>query len=130
MHEVDVRIHKEDKKGNVFTLLKGIRFFQVRASKYLSIRIPKGFESDGASVPRFFWRFVFPSSDTHALYAAFVHDFVYRKHPLNWTKELADRVFFELLVEDGIAPWRARLAYIGVCLFGKKAWNAGGQDND
>lgn len=79
MEKIDVRIHETDEQGNVFTLLSPI--------VYEDLVIPAGFESDGASVPRFFWRCVFPPNDTRALRAAFIHDYVYRIHPKGWSKK-------------------------------------------
>ena len=118
-----IDIHKTDARGNFFTLREPLC---VEWSGK-TILVPVGFESDGASVPRFFWRLVFPPGDNRAIRAAFAHDYVYRTHPEGWTKAEADRMFYELLVEDGIPRGRAYLAYLGVKLFGAAAWEAGGK---
>lgn len=112
-----VAVHESDEHGNVYTLLESI--------EYMGLSIPVGFESDGASVPRFFWRVVFPPGDSRALYAAFVHDFIYRTHPEGWIKKFADVIFEHLLICGGIPKWRAKLAYWGVKWFGGKAWKEG-----
>lgn len=119
-----VDIHEADKMGNVYTLLEpnGIRV--IWGGKLLIV--PHGFQSDGASVPRFFWRLVFPACDTKALWAAFAHDYVYRTHPEGWTKAKADEMFYDLLVEHGVKVWRAWLAYKGVDWFGFYAWKTKG----
>ena len=39
--------------------------------------IPDGFATDGASVPRFLWRFAGTPLSTPRLFAAIIHDFVY-----------------------------------------------------
>jgi len=109
-----IDVHKEDARGNVYTLREPIT--------YAGLTVPVGFESDGASVPRFFWRAVFPPGDTRALRAAFIHDYIYRTHPEGWTKAQADRLFRDLLVADGIPAWRANLAYYGVKFFGASSW--------
>lgn len=114
-----IEVHKEDKRGNVYTLLDELR--------YKDLTVPPGFESDGASVPRFFWRWVFPPGDCKALRAAFLHDYVYRTHPSGWDKDMADDMFREVLLEDGMAERYARRAYWGVRLFGQAAWKAGGK---
>ena len=119
MIPISVRVHAEDEHGNVYTLSAPIR--------YCGLTIPAGYESDGASVPKFFWRCVFPPGEPRALLAAFVHDYVYREHPEGWTKEEADATFFLLLREHGISPISAYLAYLGVKLFGGPAWRAGGK---
>lgn len=113
-----VEIHQEDNMGNVFTLRQPLEIeWQGR-----QLTVPAGFKSDGASVPRMFWRLVFPSSDTKALRAAFAHDYIYRTHPAGWTKADADKLFYDFLVQDGIPKWRAWLAYKAVDWFGRCAW--------
>lgn len=114
-----VDVHTEDERGNVYTLLEPL--------EYMGLTIPVGFESDGASVPRFFWRLIFPPGEPRALHAAFIHDFIYRTHPSGWTKSDADKVFRHLLICGGVEKWRAELAYCGVKWFGGNAWHAGGQ---
>ena len=91
------------------------------------IVVPKNFESDGASVPRFFWRWVFPPNDERALKAAIAHDFIYRNHPAGWTKSEADKMFYDLLIAEGMPKRYARRAYYGVKFFGGSAWKAGGK---
>lgn len=93
---------------------------------YLNLHIPSGFVSDGCSVPRFFWRVVFPKGDTRAMRAGFVHDYIYRNHPEKWTREEADVNFLNILIADGINKVSAYIAFFGVRLFGKKSWNAKG----
>jgi len=116
---VEVREHRADDRGNIYTLLRPI--------SWLGIVIPAGFESDGASVPRLFWGVVFPSGDTKAMFAAIFHDYIYRTHPPVWDRFEADEAFLQLLLDGGVSALRAYRAYIGVRLFGSKAWNEGGK---
>ena len=118
MTDIIYRPHLEDARGNVFTVLYPYRVnFGGR-----SFLIPRGFESDGASVPRLFWRVVFPNSDSHATTAGICHDYIYRTQPEGWTREEADRMFLALLVEFGTPVRRALAAYHAVRLFGWIAW--------
>ena len=110
-----IDMHRSDDMGNVYTLREPIH--------YRELTVPVGFESDGASVPRFFWRLVFPPGDVQALRAAFLHDFIYRTHPEGWDRAKADDLFYEVLVADGVPKWRAWLAWSGVRLGGASAWN-------
>lgn len=111
---VKVEVHPEDERGNVFKLLEPLQ--------YGELIVPAEFESDGASVPRFFWRLVFPPGDAQAMFAAILHDYIYREKPKDWSRYDADRLFFELLKVDGVPKWRAKLAYWGVRLFGRSSW--------
>ena len=112
-----IDIHQTDAQGNVFTLRQNLHVD--------GLTVPAGFSSDGASVPRFFWRLVFPPGDQKALRAAFVHDWLYRTHPEGWSREAADMLVLKLLLEDGMPKYRAYLAWLGVRLFGGAAWKAG-----
>lgn len=113
-----VQVNSNEEHGDVYTL--------VRAFTRCGVTVPAGFRSDGASVPRFFWCVVFPPGDIHALVGAFLHDFIYRTHPTGWTRKEADRLFREVIVADGVPAFRAWLAWLGVHLFGRRAWEEGG----
>lgn len=117
MNPLDITIHQEDERGNVYALRQELR--------YQDLIVPIGYESDGASVPRFFWRYVFPPGDVHAMRAAFLHDYVYREHPEGWTKKKADKMFLEVMLEDGCKKSSAKKAYYGVKFFGGAAWRKG-----
>lgn len=115
-----IQVQKSDAEGNVYIL-------QNRWGKRIewngkTFTIPRGFKSDGASVPRLFWRVVFPPSDPTALRAAFAHDYIYREQPEGWTRAEADKMFFDLMVADGVSRFRAGLAYIAVRLCGGVVW--------
>lgn len=111
---VKVSVHRSDAQGNVYTLLEPLYC--------RGLSIPAGFKSDGASVPRLFWRVVFPPGDACALRAAIIHDYIYRHHPAGWTRKAADQLFYDLLIRDGTPVHRACLAYTAVRLFGRSSW--------
>ena len=113
-----VAVHTSDEQGNVYTLLEDLVI--IWNGKVLVV--PAGFKSDGASVPRFFWRAVFPPGDSRALRAAVAHDFIYREHPFGWTRKEADALFYDLLREDGTSWFSAQSAYWGVRIFGGASW--------
>ena len=115
---IKVAVHSQDEMGNVYTLLEDL----VIAWNGKTLYVPAGFKSDGASVPRFFWRWVFPPGDSRALLAAFAHDYIYRKHPENWSKADADNMFYDLLRQNGVPYLNAQRAYWGVRLFGGSSW--------
>ena len=123
-----IEVNQEaDENGNVFILREDleIRWNGYHGCIHVKFTISAGFKSDGASVPRFFWRAVFPPGDNRAMRAAFAHDYIYRMHLPGWSKAEADRMFYDLLIEGGISWYRAGLAWLGVYLFGWNAWKAG-----
>lgn len=119
MNNIIFRTHRENSRGDVFTVLYKYRVNWCGKM----FMIPRGFESDGASVPRIFWRLVFPNSDSHATTAGICHDYIYRLQPEGWTREEADRMFLTFLIEFGANRWAANRAYEAVRLFGWLAWS-------
>lgn len=117
--KVYIKILPTSDRGDVIALT---RSFSV-VFKGQRIVVPKGFESDGASVPRLFWRTVFPPTDAHAIRAAILHDYIYRKADhCGITRKEADTAFFALMIWDGVPTYRAYRAYLGVRLFGGGSW--------
>ena len=119
MNNISVTFHQKDGRGNVAdTTFPNRVTFGGR-----SFLIPRHFESDGASVPRLFWRVVFPPTDSTAAAAGVAHDFIYRMQPEGWTRKDADRMFLALLIEFGARLHSAYMAYLAVRWFGWIAWS-------
>ncbi len=119
---ISVRIHRANERGDVFTLLETLEV----KWRGRSVEVPSGFESDGASVPRFFWRSVFPPGDQKAFRGAVAHDWLYRAHLPKWTRREADQMFYDTMIADEVPRICAFLAWLGVRLFGAIAWKEGG----
>lgn len=109
-----------------------------------TVTIPKGFHFDGASVPAVVWaiqllmqtllslvtlRFLTqsilmqpPNTFYRNLYAAALHDWLYRTQPLD--RIVADAAFEAALVHSGTGWLTAKLMFAGVYFFGGRAWRA------
>ena len=82
------------------------------------IKVPKSFVTDYASIPRIFRAIVLPYGKHSG--ASVVHDYLYSKNcELNIERKKVDKIFFEILKEEGVNPILARLMYIAVRVFGK-----------
>lgn len=91
-------------------------------SDNLYFRIPKGFRSDLASIPRFLWRILSPWGPWRR--AAVVHDYLYRE--LRPGKIRSDRIFYNLMIHDRVCKSAALIIWIGVAVGGFYAyWDAG-----
>lgn len=66
----------------------------------LVITVPKGFASDGASIPRVFHRLYHPFT-TEARWASAVHDYIYAVLFYKYSKEFADVLLREMIKKDG-----------------------------
>ena len=69
--------------------------------------IPKGYEFDGASIPRVFWRIVGANTDNRFIVAAMVHDFCCENHEVvGHNRYLSTMVFNNLLEVGGVSPFK------------------------
>ena len=85
------------------------------------IKIPSGFITDFASVPRFFWR-VLPPTGTYGK-AAVIHDYLYRYCTVS--KNLADLVFLEGMEVLQVPRYKRYIMYQAVNWFGKPSCSNG-----
>ena len=100
-----------------FQLYEGIRI-----ARYGAVyEVPKGFVTDGASIPPIFWPLVGHPYSPSSLRAAILHDRMCRAphtHPFDSSEVHA--IFFEALRADGVAWLRAWLMWKAVALFGPR----------
>lgn len=94
----------------------------VYRSPLFEIRIPKGFVTDFASVPRFLWALL-PPHGKHQR-AAVVHDYLYRTNG-GWSRRISDTVFLDAMKECRVSWWRRTAMWLGVRIGGAKPWKAG-----
>jgi len=94
------------------------RPFTITVDGY-KIKIPAGFETDFASVPRIFWRIIPPWGKYSK--AAVIHDYLYSTQEV--TRLRADKIFLSLMVELKVKKWKRRVMYRAVRMFGWHPWN-------
>lgn len=110
----------QDDGGFPFTLLEDLVYITRLLPGRLTVRIPAGFRTDLASIPRFFWR-VLPPIGAYDK-AAVVHDFLYQHN--GCSREQADAVLLEAMGVLGVGWATRQVIYRGVRLGGWKPWNA------
>lgn len=101
--------------GRSFTLLQPYNYL-CRSGELITI--PAGATTDGASVPRFFWR-EFPPFGTYWK-AAVLHDYAYRC--LSKPKEECDNLLLEAMESLGVDEISAHTIYQAVSLCGGLAF--------
>lgn len=77
------------------------------------ITIPVGFETDGASVPRFMWIF-FPPLGGDYDEAAVLHDFLYRTQFMCLERVVADAILIEAMLVCGTSALARWSIFVGV----------------
>lgn len=100
------------------------------------VKILHGIIWDGASIPKLFYWFLRRDGKIRA--ASLVHDAIYsnshlmdiqylsvevwRSRPEPFSRDTADQLFYNLMIEAGIPKWKANIAHKCVRIFGKKHW--------
>ena len=97
-----------------WTLRRDLVYASVEGKKIY--RVPKGFNTDFASVPRLPVVYVMTGNTAHQ--AAVVHDWLYRKGIEDRT--LCDAIFYEAMIATGVPRWRAWAMWTGVRLMGRR----------
>ncbi|OUT06889.1 DUF1353 domain-containing protein [Campylobacter concisus] len=94
------------------------QFELVENYRYRDIVIPKGYITDGASVPRIFWS-IFPPNKAEYLSAAIVHDYltdiVIEKKSITFRS--ADNTFKEMLIDLNVNKIEVTVLYWSVRLY-------------
>ncbi len=75
------------------------------------ILIPKGFQTDLASVPRIFWAMFPPFSCPQP---SVVHDFLYTQ---NINSKERDQIFYDLMIRYGMYQWKAKIMWGAVRIY-------------
>jgi hypothetical protein len=98
---------------------------QIAGEESIAIRVPKDFETDFASIPRFAMWLVGPPAGKYAK-SAVVHDYLYKKEA-QVSRFLADAIFRDLMEAEGVEMWRRVVIYYAVRSFGAFAFGYNGQ---
>lgn len=109
----------------VFVLEEEFEYYRT-GNKEDVIKIPKGFDTDFASIPRIFWSYLPPTGTKRNQYgkAAIIHDFVYDiicEYPVSGRKE-CDLIFLEAMEAAGVSKPVRYLLYWCARLFGKRSY--------
>ena len=91
----------------------------------IKVRVPAGFESDGASIPPFFWPLIGPPIGAPHLIPAVIHDFLCVRAFTYPHRLITDAIFFALLREHNVPYWKRCVLYLAVRFFGRFVWAAG-----
>ena len=83
--------------------------------------VPVGFICNGASIPQALWSMFGSPFDFELRQSAVLHDLLYRNNAI--TKIASDQMFYDALRETGMSYFKAQSLFIGVKVFGNKAYN-------
>ena len=80
--------------------------------------VPAGFETDGASIPRFLWRVCGTPLDVPRVFAAIVHDTLYSGMDPLATRAEADALYRDLQIALGISKFKAWIEWLALRIGG------------
>lgn len=116
------KLELRDFSKNEFYTLKEFTYYVGSEDSDDFIVVPKGFVTDGASIPKWCWPIVgHPFAEFRQ--AAVLHDYLYRNHIR--TKKQADKIFLEAMEVLGVDEWKRNVMYWAVCIGGTKSWKRG-----
>lgn len=87
-----------------------------------SLVIPRGFATDGASIPRALWRVCGTPLDVPRLYAAIVHDYLYSGGVAGVTRAEADAVYRDMQIALGVSRLKAWTEWAALRVCGASHW--------
>lgn len=114
----DLTVTKLKNKKRLWRVDRVLEYHVGREGSKEVIRVPKGFITDFASVPRLFWMVIPPDGEYTA--AAVVHDYLYHKHI--YKRKRSDKIFLEAMKTLKVPFWKRRIMYRAVRLFGWVPW--------
>ena len=91
--------------------------FELHGTAYT---VPRGFRSDGMSVPRWLWGVISPQISAETLEPSIIHDYLYNAKIC--TREEADEWYYDALLENGYSPKKAKVVFRAVRIFGARHW--------
>lgn len=77
--------------------------------------IPEGFETDFASIPKAFWPFIGHPMKHEFQRASLLHDYLIRGEV--YKRSECDRIFLNILRNDGVSKWKSFLMWFAVRYF-------------
>ena len=104
--------------SRIFRLLSRFRY----GSSFGLITVHRGFETDGASIPRAFWNILSPFGDYFP--AAVIHDWLYSAYNTEYDRAEADYIFKEAMFHLGVPWFRRDVIYAAVRLCGWACFKA------
>lgn len=94
--------------------------FEYHSNNGEIIKIPVGFFTDMASIPKLFWSFIGSPTGCYGP-SAVIHDYLY--FCKRFTRRKADMIFLEAMKVLGVPLWKRLVMFWAVRLFAFIAWN-------
>ena len=84
------------------------------------ITIDKGFDFDGASIPKWLWSIYGSPLNGNYVVASLIHDGLYASQKVS--KSLSDKIFLDTMKQSNVGYIKRTSMYLAVKMFGGKDW--------
>ena len=111
----------DTQQGRRARLLEALEYKVTAETEVIIIKVKEGFEYDGASIPKAFWWLIGSPFSGNYRVAATIHDALYATQLA--TQKEADDIFYNIMVNEGVSVWKAKLMYTAVLAFGSSVYN-------
>ena len=120
MNELKVNIVDD----NVFILFEDVA---VESLGY-SITVKKGFDFDGASIPKWLWSIYGSPLNGNYVVASLIHDGLYASQKVS--KRISDKIFLDVMKQSNVGYIKRTSMYLAVAMFGGKDWKEASEYKD
>lgn len=123
-----INVNYHDKK-KPFVLLNNVYYLtgEYKGLESYGIRINKGYNWNGANIPRFLWRIVGSQYNPEFLAASMVHDWLTENKDfiIQDGVKISSLIFRDILVLSGVSKFKANIMMSAVWAFQltRKGWN-------
>ena len=109
---------------NLFILSKD----KVVESLGYSITVKKGFDFDGASIPKWLWSIYGSPLNGNYVVASLIHDGLYASQKVS--KKVSDKIFLDIMKQSNVGYIKRTSMYLAVKMFGGKDWKEASEYKD
>lgn len=93
-----------------------------------SITVKKGFDFDGASIPKWLWSIYGSPLNGDYVVASLIHDGLYASQKVS--KNIADKIFLDIMKQSNVGYIKRTSMYLAVTMFGGKDWKEASKYKD
>ena len=111
-------------KNDVFILLEDV----IVESLGYKITVKKGFDFDGASIPKWLWSIYGSPLNGNYVVASLIHDGLYASQKVS--KSISDKIFLDVMKQSNVGYIKRTSMYLAVKMFGCKDWKEASEYKD
>ena len=109
---------------NVFILSKD----KTVESLGYSVTVKKGFDFDGASIPKWLWSIYGSPLNGNYVVASLIHDGLYASQKVS--KSVSDKIFLDIMKQSSVGYIKRTSMYLAVRVLGSKDWKEASKYKD